>query len=405
MENAHLTKLQKEAITAKQTDSFNKKLETLQHAFSLFSKETSRLEKAYQSLQKQFKEKLIELDDTNQYLNSLVSNITQGMIFINTLGVITTFNPSAERILEISSSKVLNENFWTVFEDHCFGFSIKEAITNHTSPEIEYTRWQEKKELEISCSSIQKENDHYQGLIVLIRDITKLKKFQVLATRNERMKELGEMAASVAHEIRNPLGGIKGFASLLQRDLDSLPKAQKMANAIIEGTNTLDRLVSKVLHYSRPLSLQLETILIDPFLTEIVDLVTADSQWKKMITLKVKISNKKLKLLCDKGLLHSVFLNLILNSAQAITKKGTILLSAEEHNDYITLQIKDSGIGIKKEDIEKIFSPFFTTKVYGTGVGLAEVHKIIQAHGGVVEVQSEENKGTVFILKLPLKQT
>ena len=421
MKQENIQQLQEEA-DAVEKGSVNEKMQTLQNAFSLFSKETGRLEKAYTALQKRFKEvtqsledtrkelkfKIIELDDTNSHLNNLLKNINQGMIFVNGVGSIITFNTSAEKILEVPQTKILKQNFWNHFEDDAFGFSMRKALDKLKIPEILNVLWKaslhQDKDLEISTTFIETDNLNSSGLIVLLRDVTRLKKLQVLATRNDRLKELGEMAASVAHEIRNPLGGIKGFASLLQRDLTDHPNLQYMANAIVEGTDTLNRLVTNVLHYSRPLSLTVEPLPLCSLLNDLVSLVRADPLCNDSIHFKIEVSPSLPFILGDKGLLQSALLNLLVNSLQAMPNGGDILLEAKEINTLITIKIKDTGSGIEPDNLEKIFSPFFTTKTTGTGIGLAEVHKIIQTHGGTIEVQSELNRGTCFTIKLPLKQ-
>ncbi len=399
-----------------------KKCRHFKTPLAFFSKETGRLEKAYTALQRRFKEvtqsledtrkelkfKIIELDDTNSHLNNLLKNINQGMIFVNCVGTIITFNSSAEKIFEVLQKNILQKNFWDHFEDNAFGFSMRKALDKSKAPELLNVLWKtsldEDKDLEISTTFIETDNLNTTGLIVLLRDVTKLKKLQVLATRNDRLKELGEMAASVAHEIRNPLGGIKGFASLLQRDLTDHPKLQYMANAIVEGTDTLNKLVTNVLHYSRPLSLTIEPLPLCSLLNDLVSLVKADPLCNDTIHFEIKICPSLPFILGDKGLLQSALLNLLVNSLQAMPKGGNILLEAQEVNTLITIKINDTGSGIEPDNLEKIFSPFFTTKTTGTGIGLAEVHKIIQTHGGTIEVQSELNIGTCFTIKLPLKQ-
>ena len=242
-----------------------------------------------------------------------------------------------------------------------------------------------------------------RGLILLMRDITELRRLQTIASRDDRMKELGAMAASVAHEIRNPLGGIKGFASLLCRDLEEKPEMQQMAEYIVEGATTLDRLVTDVLNYSRPLQMHIEVVDIVDNIRGIIDFVRADQSLGENVSIDFVASKESLSVPIDQQMFKAAMLNLIVNGAQAMKEGGVLRLSCSEDKRYTTITVTDTGVGISAENLEKIFSPFFTTKTEGNGFGLSEVHKIIQAHGGDIDVTSEMGQGTTFTIKLPLK--
>jgi nitrogen fixation/metabolism regulation signal transduction histidine kinase len=408
------------------------KIDTLTKAFEHFTEETSRLEDAYQGLQKKFKtvndeleeanrkleNKVVQLDAIIHYLHSILSNISQGLVFIDLNGIITTYNEAAKAILEVDPLDVLFTSFWTHFRDDLFGFSMREALSMNKSPETIYATIETsagvKCEVEVSTTFIKKgDNDASppepiveltHGIIVLMRDITNIRVLQEMANRNDRLKALGEMAARVAHEIRNPLGGIKGFAALLKRDLEGQKEQQEMASYIIEGTNNLNRLVTNILNFSRPVHPTLVfTDLID-LLREVHQHVQADSTLDAKISIVVESSVSTLVVPVDPQLVKSAFLNLIVNAIQAMPPTGgKIHLQIDQEIDKAIVTIADTGIGIPEENLVKVFSPFFTTKSEGTGLGLAEVHKVIQAHGGDIEVFSKVGKGSTFIVTLPLK--
>lgn len=223
-------------------------------------------------------------------------------------------------------------------------------------------------------------------------------------SRIERMKELGEMAAQVAHEIRNPLGGIKGFASLLQRDLQDRPELQQMAAHIVEGTDHLSRLVTDVLDYARPIEPKLEPIDFIALLNEVKKHIEADSNIDlKHIKLTIDSSYSTFMISLDPFLMKSALLNLILNAIQAMPKGGTVSIVIQKKLGHLVLKIIDTGIGMSKEHLEKIYSPFFTTKLDGNGLGLHEVQKVVSAHGGTIDAHSILGQGTTFTLKIPLK--
>lgn len=419
--------LQKAAKQAAASASNQEKIESLSKAFEMFSLETVRLETAYDSLGEQFQQLNLELQDSNNklqnkvaeldvitdYLKNILDNMAQGILFIDFNGRITTCNRAAETILGIKSQEIIFKRFWDVFKDDLFSFSMKAGLekkdaegtynVSYTSPSHHHA------ELEITASfafnKAEKASptDGNQGLIVMIRDVTEMRHLQTIAARADRMKVLGEMAAQVAHEIRNPLGGIKGFASLLQRDLAGQPSLQKMAASIVEGTDNLNNLVSQVLHYARPVQPHPEKTNLTALVDNIRTHIEADANIKrKRIAVKVEAPPGKIILQVDPALIKSALLNLAVNSIEAMPDGGTLTLSVSEKPGHVILAVADTGTGITEENVRKLYSPFFTTKPEGNGLGLIEVQKVAQAHGGAIELDTEIGRGTTFSLKLPI---
>lgn len=416
-------------ITVGQTSE--EKLESLSKAFELFSKETSRLENAYAAMKEQFmavnieleesnkllKDKVLDLDAVSHYLNSILSNLSQGIIFIDLNGMITTYNQAAQTILGVEVEDVLFNPIWENFPDDIFGFSLREALSNRESHPLTIATFTTpdgvKHELETNTTFVMNTDNEVaveerspileltQGLIILIRDVTALRKLQNLANRNDRLKELGEMAAMVAHEIRNPLGGIKGFASLLCRDLPEGSEQRQMAGYIVDATDNLNRLVTNILNYSRPVKTHFESINLVSLINELLHHVAVDDTLDSKITLKLETNESTLNAPVDSQLIKSALLNLIVNSIQAMPNGGVITVGLEKAGPHAIITVKDTGTGIRPEHIEKIFSPFFTTKAEGNGFGLAEVYKVIQAHAGSIEVNSTVGIGTTFSIILP----
>lgn len=383
-----------EKITASSTSE--EQITLLTKGFELFSKETERLDSAYIHLKDQFgalnrklSGKVQELHVLSEYLDNILKNMSQGLLFIDSEGNVTTYNKEAEGILGAAHDKVIFQPFH--FEDTIFGYSMEKALKEGIAPKNSFATFGAKF-LEIDSAFVP------GGLIVLIRDISELRRLKILSDRSERMKALGEMAAQVAHEIRNPLGGIKGFASLLVRDLQSQPEKLHMAEAIVEGSNTLDRLVTQVLNYSRPIDLELETVDLASFLREVEESLKAENVLTK-INFKL-ITPQELFAPIDKGMMKSVLRNLLINAIQAMPNGGNLTLSLSDCGE---IQVIDTGSGIPDELLKKIFSPFFSTKADGNGLGLAEALKVVRAHGGDISVESTVGSGTCFTIKLPLK--
>lgn len=427
MDKSRLEKLKKIISEIGHSKSFEKQISLLTQGFELFSLETNRLDNAYGDLNEQFRSVNKTLEETNArlankvqelhvlttYLDNILSNMAQGLLFIDFSGMITTYNKAAEFILSMPREKVLFQYFHDHFQDTIFGFSMSEALHSKAAPKTAYATLNlesgEQKEIEIDNTFIpmltkgHPELDFTQGLIVLIRDITEMRRLQTLAMRSDRLKELGEMAAQVAHEIRNPLGGIKGFAALLQRDLREKPDMQRMANYIVEGTNTLDRLVANILSYSRPLQLHFESINLIQLLEDLKKSLLTDHAILNKISLGIQTQLSELILPLDLGLFRGAILNLMINAIQAMPNGGSLIIEVMVEKNKAVIKVKDSGSGIPPENIKKIFNPFFTTKLDGNGLGLPEALKVIQAHWGEIDVQSEVGEGTTFTIKIPMK--
>lgn len=471
----------------------------LERALKQFSLESERVELAYHSLKEQFSSlqdtlrdaqtklhgKLAELEFTGSYLDAILSHISQGILFIDLNGIVTTCNTAAAEIFKAQSAQILFRPVWDNFDDDAFGFSLREALQSKKCPASLFTtrtREEEKVELEIEtafvgmhaplCSLSYRQNSSVavQGLLVIVRNITEFRRLQSLTGRYDRLKELGEMAARMAHEIRNPLGGIRGFASLLQQDLSDRPELENMAVQIVAGADSLNRFVSGILDYTRPFRPQLIRVDLIPFIEEILDLVKADKAMTPgmlcrfyypgsdtssfpvpVLAERVKFpfhaklhsislvrqdaapcptpsgyrlhrnpvfgdktqslpirsyaqeSRPSVTAFIDPSLFKSALLNLCINALQSMESGGTLSVTLGQTDRWVVIEVQDTGSGIPEENLDKIFSPFFTTKEDGNGLGLSEVHKIIQAHNGTIEVLSSVGKGSRFVIKIPLK--
>lgn len=419
MSRQPLDNLKETTSAVKSASTPQEKAAYLDQAFELFKQETEKLATAYWQLQKKFEAVNVELQSTNEklnnkvvelnfitnYLDSLLSQMSQGLLFVDLTGTITTYNKAAEMLIGHKAEDVLLQSFWNILSDEIFGFSLRQAIGSKTAPSISFValKGQNNKVREVEvCTTFIRQQDA-QGVIILLRDITELRHLQVLAARNDRLKELGEMAAMVAHEIRNPLGGIKGFASLLERDLKDQPELAKMAGYITEGTDTLNRLVNAILNYSRPVQVRLESVDLAVLMRELVEHVLADPSVKPEIKIVLEDSQKSIIAPVDPAIIKGAVLNLIVNSIQAIPDAGIVTIKVGEEEERAIITVSDTGIGIAPENMDKLFSPFFTTRSEGNGFGLAEVYKVVQAHGGTIEAESTPGKGTIFTLKLPLQ--
>lgn len=402
----------------------------LEQAFKQFSLESEHVERAYQLLQQRFESvqhllqdsqtrmagKLTELDFASRYLEAILGHMSQGILFIDLNGMVTTYNSAAQEILEIPEKELLFNSFKERMDDQYLGFSLQEALASKKCPKKNFISWKQKgeiKELEVEATFVSMNQHAYslqgqglpasiQGLLILLRDVTKLRRLQRLANHHDRLKDLGELAAHLAHEIRNPLGGIRGFATLLQQELKERPDLQQMATFIVQGSDDLNQFVTQVLQYARPFQLHVESVDLMSLIKEIKQLMQADSAWNDNVVFDIHGQNSPQTVLLDPQLFKSALLNIFVNAVQAMPNGGQLIVTMEWEKSWLIMHIDDTGIGIPSENLPKIFSPFFTTKEQGNGLGLAEVHKVIQEHQGSIEVKSEVGKGTQFTIKIPL---
>ena len=407
-----LQQLQQSAELALKSQSAQEGVQHLSRAFALFSEEATRLKTAYAKLQERFQTvnqelgaKVLELRRITHYLNNILKNISDAILFIDLEGMVTMINDAAQKLLKIKAEENLFKKYWTLFPDDYFGFSMREALKFGISQKLLYKSYpNDRKEVEISTTFVYEGPKLYHGMIVVLRDVSEKQKLQLIANRNDRMKELGEMAATVAHEIRNPLGGIRGYASLLYRDLEKEKHLQEMAGTIIEGTKSLEKIVTAILHYARPIQIQPQTLDLAVYLKQICKFIKVDPAFPENVELKTHIPYMPLLAPFDPEALKSALLNLLFNAFQAMPQGGVLTVSLLKMDASCQIAISDTGIGMEEELMKSLFSPFFTTKQKGNGLGLVETQKIIQAHFGAIDVRSQPKKGTAFTLTLPLKR-
>jgi two-component system sensor histidine kinase HydH len=252
----------------------------------------------------------------------------------------------------------------------------------------------------LGASRIVTNDGDFLGYLFLLRDLAEIRRLQGQVRRNERLTALGNLAAGVAHEIRNPLSSIKGFATYLAGKVQGQDK--DAARAMIQETDRLNRVVSELLEFARPGEMKLR----DEDLAQVVEralrLVRADVT-AKGIAVRFEQEEALPRVPLDPERFTQALLNLFLNAVQAMDQGGTLeisVVSAPEAG-VVVLRITDTGHGMVAELVPDIFNPYFTTKSSGTGLGLAIVHRIIEAHGGEIKVESVVGQGTIFTLLLP----
>lgn len=338
-------------------------------------------------------EELLEIKSriTQSYneANTILKSIPDGILLISQEGEILICNSQAKEILGIPEDlDILKQPFSNVFPDTFFGFSLQQALDSFPVPKtLRLSLRHDAIEKEIELFVRRNESNGY--LFIQIRNSSEYKQLESAIERYKNIAELGKMTATLAHEIRNPLTGIAGFASLLQEELSS-PRHQRILASIISGTRSLNTLVSSMLEYTKSQPLNLKTIDLQELFSSLIPSLSV--AYPSCIF--TRDSSLPLLRSIDPDRILSAIWNLVKNAFEA--SESTITVSLLASGD-----ISVSNPGELSTDVkEKLFTPFFTTKVHGHGLGLAEVQKTMRLHGGEVFVESKASMIT-FILKLP----
>jgi two-component system, NtrC family, sensor histidine kinase HydH len=220
--------------------------------------------------------------------------------------------------------------------------------------------------------------------------------------RADRLSALGELSAGMAHEIRNPLGSIKGAVEILKDDYAPDDAKYEFIGILLKETDRLNRIVQEFLGFSRPKQPEFRQADLNEAIESVLTLTTQEAR-KAGVKIDKKLDPDIGKRSLDAGMLKQAFLNLVLNAIQAMPSGGVLTVESRLRSDAIEVKIVDTGVGIPEGDRKKLFSPFFTTKKSGTGLGLAITYRIIENHRGRIDVASEQGKGTTFTVSLPIE--
>ena len=355
----------------------------------------------------ELKEKSTDFEDLRALQESIFRSVGSGIVTMDLGGRFTSWNPAAERITGYRYSEIRDRSH------EVFGASIK-GIFGHTDDlregpigfEGEVVKKDGRKLiLGMTASLLKDEKNDVRGIILTFQDITKVAEMEEQVRRQERLATIGRLAAGIAHEIRNPLASLSGSIQVLRKDLDLKGDNQHLMEIVLREAERLNTIITEFLEYARPKASSLEEIALASLVDETIMLLRNNRNFREDIKIACDVASTVV-LRADPQRMRQVFWNLLINACQALPSGGEVKISAAPvsqsgDTEWIAITISDSGQGIAREDIDKIFHPFFTTKTGGTGLGLAIVYRIIEDHGGTIDVESEPGKGTRFSIMLP----
>ena len=367
-------------------------------------------------------ENIVEsLSSENEAMFSILNSLNTGLLICDEDFKLIKKNKAANRFLPLKkwSTEVKTSDFdfvWNLIEDEDISSFIKKCATErklNANQDFTVNSLEDRARIiSVTIQSLVK-NKHCAGFIIRVDDVTEIRSQEVLMRRMENLTSLTSLAASVAHEIKNPLGSISIHIQLIQkaigkaREKDGLIPNEKFVERYLDIVNEeidrLNKIIVDFLFAVRPISMEVETVNLKKLLENFIEFIKPEIENKKL-NLETKFETNIPDLLLDSKLLKQVLINLAQNSIAAMEEGGIINISAFTKNDSVILCFADSGLGMDKETLNRIFEPYYTTKVTGTGLGLTMVYKIIKEFGGNIDVKSEVGKGTIFTISLPIPQ-
>ena len=379
----------------------------LQEAFHTFDQAAHTLQRSYSTLTDRIEQMDAELSQSNAalrrqlqdneamrtHLSGILDSLTTGVLVLDLGGHVTRVNAAAVALLGRKVDALQGQSALDILKDLHLTVS-------------EQPQRLESRVLTIAQQSMQTSAEQPSGHLILIHDVTRMCQLEERLQRQQRLVAMGEMVGRIAHEIRNPLGSIELFASMLRRDLQDLPASLSYAEQISQAVHGLDRLLANLLIYTQP---ERSARGWQPVETLVLDALTlaAHAITKTPVDIRLDLDPRIPAIWCNEGQFKQVVLNLLLNAIQAMSTGGILTLKLGHADDQslggpaICLTIADNGPGIDPAHRSRIFDPFFTTKDEGTGLGLAIVHAIIEAHHGRIDVESRRGDGTTFTILLP----
>ena len=348
-------------------------------------------------------EKKSAFDQLDLLHKSIIESVESGILTIDLNGNIKSFNKGAEEITGFLRSEIINKKLSDVFP----------GLSNLLYKE---NQWKEGKRFEVmdsgkilgcSVTPLVNSNRKKVGNTLIFQDLTVIKEMQRKIERNKRLAFVGEMAAGLAHEIRNPLASISGPIQMLSKNLRLDETDRKLMQIILRGKDRLDGFVKDFLLLARPKQSERRDINVEFIIDDLLESLRFSPEWREDIEVIKNLCNQA-SIYGNKAEIRQVIWNMILNAIQAMPEGGNLKIETREvFNDtkeYLEIRISDNGCGIEENNLNKVFEPFYTTKKNGTGLGLAIVNRIVESHMGKIKIRSKPGKETDCMVLLPRQE-
>ena len=360
-------------------------------------------------------EKETAFDQLDLLHRSIIESVDTGILTINLRGQIKSFNRAAEEITGYSFAEVEDKNIVDLFPEYG---DLLENIHTGGHPYSQQSRVEmyieshEKKPLTLGCS-VSFLNDGTGkriGDILVFQDLTAIKKMELILEKNRRLAFIGEMAAGLAHEMRNPMASISGSIQVLHKSLPLNEPDERLMQIILRGKDQLESFMRDFLLLSRPTPGMSEMIKITDIIEDTLESIRYLPDWREDIQVIKSLQDHLPFIRANKTEIRQLIWNVLMNAIQSMPNGGRVTIETGKDTpdisagQFLEIKISDNGQGIMENDLGKIFEPFYTTREKGTGLGLAIVNRIVEGHAGKIKVDSKSGEGTTFTIWLPCLQ-
>lgn len=361
--------------------------------------------------------------EENETLDAVMESLNTGLLICDKAGNLLLTNKTAERLLPFNATRVslaeqrgMTTPVWNIIADSdisAFLRSVYEKPKNQTSEEFTLETAGGSVRIIVVTALPLVQKKRVTGTLIQIEDVTDARNQQTLLRRMESLASLTNLAASVAHEIKNPLGAISIHIQLIQKALKRaregdgmLPDekfVEKYLDVVNEEIDRLNRIIVDFLFAVRPIQAKLEPVNPNEIINSLMDFMRPEFE-KADVELKLELLDKPPNLMLDVALFKQVIMNLAQNAVAAMKTGGILGINTQIKNEHFIITVADTGEGMDEQTCSRIFEPYFTTKANGTGLGLTMVYKIIKESAGEIDVRSFPGEGTIFTISLPIPQ-
>jgi len=337
------------------------------------------------------------------FSDSLVEHMPMGLVAMSSDGRVVSINESAENILQVSAPDMLDKKADEALP-RLFGDLTREldASGQVIEKEADCTVGDTTVPLDIVGASLREEDGAFMGHVVLFRDMTDMRRLENEIAKSRRLASIGSIAAGIAHEIRNPLSSIKGFATYFRERYRDVPEDKNTADIMVQEVDRLNRVINQLLTFARPMAIEKKRQSIQIILRHCLKMIEGRVQ-EKNLSVQADLPEDIAHVPIDKDTIEQALLNLFINALEAMNAGGVLTVRLSQHSKaMIKIEIVDTGCGIDQANLARLFDLYFTTKPSGTGLGLPIVQKIMDAHDGEIKIASAPGQGTTVTLLLPV---
>jgi PAS domain S-box-containing protein len=378
--------------------AFSQVSQSLLESYETLARRAEYVEEELGRTNRELEERVAELDTVKRHLEAILESLPSGVIVRDDSGCITRVNEAAARLLGRPESELEGER-------------VVEGLRGPLEDDDRAATWEERElrrtdgsrvVIAARCSSVVTRSGEPLGSVEIVDDRTELTRIAERMHQQSKMAALGTMAGGIAHEIRNPLNAIRGFAALLRRELTGKGKCGRWSERIVDGVGEVDSIITSMLTFAEPESLRMEAFSLRALAEESVALVVSNAPAPGFAH-DIEIHGRDLELRADRIKLRQALRNLVVNAIDAQPGVGSVRIDLARDQDEVVLRVSDAGPGLDPELARKVTEPFFTTRAEGTGLGLALVHSIARLHGGRLEIAPEPSAlgGAEFRIRLP----